>query len=167
ERIHTSDEIQSLRRENQAIKERYRDVDNKILELKRRNDELKSQISVYEIRVHENVDTGKQYQHELAQLKHEIQDILREREDRIREINEWRHKYEIIKADFSNVQYEKERIISERQTINNENTKLKHDIDDLTIRIRVQIQQEIEDEYRQLNNRRETEILNIRKDKET
>ncbi|CAF1077570.1 unnamed protein product [Rotaria sordida] len=167
ERIHTSDEIQSLRRENQAIKERYRDVDNKILELKRRNDELKSQISVYEIRVHENVDTGKQYQHELAQLKHEIQDILREREDRIREINEWRHKYEIIKADLSNVQYEKERIISERQTINNENTKLKHDIDDLTIRIRVQIQQEIEDEYRQLNNRRETEILNIRKDKET
>ncbi|CAF3007440.1 unnamed protein product [Rotaria sp. Silwood2] len=166
ERTHTNDEIQNLRRENQAIKDRYRDVDNKTLELTRRNDELKSQVSVYEIRFHDNEDNDKRYQNEIAKLKRDIQDISRENEDRIHDINEWKRKYEIIKNDLNTAKYEKERIVSENQTINHENVQLKHDIDELTIRIRLQIQEEYEDEYRQLNSRRESEVQNVRKDKE-
>ncbi|CAF4284201.1 unnamed protein product, partial [Rotaria magnacalcarata] len=66
-------EIESLKRENQSIKTRYRDVDNKILELTTRNDGLKSKISIYEIRLHDNEDNDKRSQNEIAKLKRDIQ----------------------------------------------------------------------------------------------
>ncbi|CAF3599141.1 unnamed protein product [Rotaria sp. Silwood1] len=159
ERNHTNDELQNLRREYQATIDRYRDVDGKIFELTRRNDELKSQISIYEKRFHDNEDNDKRYQNEITTLKRDIQDILRENE-------EWKRNYEIIKADLDSVQYENEKIISNYQTVNHENIQLKRDINDLTVRIRLQVQQEYEEEYRQLNSRRETEIQTVRKEQE-
>ncbi|CAF3506951.1 unnamed protein product [Rotaria sp. Silwood1] len=159
ERNHTNDELQNLRREYQATIDRYRDVDGKIFELTRRNDELKSQISIYEKRFHDNEDNDKRYQNEITTLKRDIQDILRENE-------EWKRNYEIIKTDLNSVEYENEKIISNYQTVNHENTQLKHDINDLTVRIRLQVQQEYEEEYRQLNSRRETEIQTVRKEQE-
>ncbi|CAF5178465.1 unnamed protein product, partial [Rotaria magnacalcarata] len=73
EKLHINDEIESLKRENQSIKTRYRDVDNKILELTTRNDGLKSKISIYEIRLHDNEDNDKRSQNEIAKLKRDIQ----------------------------------------------------------------------------------------------
>ncbi|CAF2221594.1 unnamed protein product [Rotaria magnacalcarata] len=166
EKLHINDEIESLKRENQSIKTRYRDVDNKILELTTRNDGLKSKISIYEIRLHDNEDNDKRSQNEIAKLKRDIQQISQENEDRIHEINEWRRKCETLNIDLNRAQYERQILESEHQTMNNENIKLKDDLDELTIRIRLDIEKKYDDEYRQFNSRTETEIRNLQKDKE-
>ena len=49
--------------------------------------QLKSQISIYEIRLHDNEDSDKRSQNEIIQLKRDIQQISQENEDRIHEIN--------------------------------------------------------------------------------
>ncbi|CAF2760511.1 unnamed protein product [Rotaria sp. Silwood2] len=69
ERTHTNDEIQNLRRENQAIKDRYRDVDNKMFELTKRNDEeFQHARSSYEPK-----DLHLDLEIEIEQLEHDIE----------------------------------------------------------------------------------------------
>ncbi|CAF4258997.1 unnamed protein product [Rotaria socialis] len=166
EKLHINDELESLKRENQSIKVRYRDVDNKILELTTRNDDLKSKVSIYEIRLHDNEDNDKRSQNEITKLKRDIQQISQENEDRIHEINEWRRKYETLSIDLNRAQYERQILESEHQTMNNENIKLKDDLNELTIRIRLDIEKKYDDEYRQFNSRTETEIRNLQKEKQ-
>ncbi|CAF5213815.1 unnamed protein product, partial [Rotaria magnacalcarata] len=108
----------------------------------------------------------KRSQNEIAKLKRDIQQISQENEDRIHEINEWRRKCETLNIDLNRAQYERQILESEHQTMNNENIKLKDDLDELTIRIRLDIEKKYDDEYRQFNSRTETEIRNLQKDKE-
>jgi chromosome segregation ATPase len=166
ERDHANDEVQNLRRENQALKDRARELEDKMIELTRKSDEFKSKISVYEYRFQDNEDMDKRNRNEINKLQRDIQDITRENQDQAYEINEWKRKYETIKNDLKNSQYEKETIESENQTVHHENAKLKHDIDELSIQIRLQIQQEYEDEYRQLISAKDTTVQNIQKDNE-
>ncbi|CAF1084273.1 unnamed protein product [Adineta ricciae] len=162
---HSGDELQTLRRENQSLQESLRVSENKLHDLTRRNEDFKSQVSVYEHRFQDTEDSDRRHRNENARLQNELQEITRENENLTREINETRRRYETVKLNFSDTQTTIEKIGIENKNIQHENTQLKREIDELSVQIRIQIQTEYEEELRQLSARTESQIQNTEKDK--
>ncbi|CAF4104446.1 unnamed protein product, partial [Adineta steineri] len=164
---HSSVEVQTLRQENKTLKDNAREFENKVYELTRRNDEFKSKVSNYEYRIQDTDSVDKRNRNEIVKLQRDIQELLREKDDYTREVNEWKRKYESVKTDLSTIQYEREQVEVENQNINQQNAQLKHEMDELSIQIRLQIQVEYEEKYRQITTRTENEIQNVQNENET
>ncbi|CAF0911767.1 unnamed protein product, partial [Adineta steineri] len=138
--------------------------DNKYEQLKQTTDALRKEIVDCRVRVQHYEDENERFRTEYQTSDHNYQHIKHERDVALNNLNEVKRKcaqleHDLIAAETRLKENERKSLI-----LNDENTKFKHELDELKIKITIQIQEQYENEYHnryeELTARKDAEISN-------
>ncbi|CAF1983551.1 unnamed protein product [Rotaria magnacalcarata] len=165
ERDNLTNQLEVLRLQRQTVEHQLEENEDKYIRIAKINEELTSKVSVYENHFHDFEDERKKYQSELIILQREAQNSKTQHGDILLQIDEWRRKYETEVHACRGLDHEKRNLLADLQLLTEENATLKHELDNIAIRIRVELRQEYEsdyvDRYSKLSEATQNEIDNI------
>ncbi|CAF4295089.1 unnamed protein product [Rotaria socialis] len=165
------DQLEILQLHRQTFEDQLEENEKKFIRMTKINDELTSKLSVYENRFHDYEDERKKYQSELTILQREVENSKMQRDDMLLQIDEWRRKYETEVHECRGLDHDKRSLLADLQLLTEENATLKHELDNIAIRIRVELLQEYEsdyvDRYSKLSEATQNEIDSLMIEKQT
>ncbi|CAF2464780.1 unnamed protein product [Rotaria sp. Silwood2] len=148
ERDNLNDELQLVKHEKQTTADQVYEYATKLPTLTQSNNEFKERIIVYEKRLRDGEDETERYRSELIILQRDNQNIKEQYEIFQHKLEESERKYKIALNDKKRSEKEKDEILQEIQTLRKENSELQYELDRLEIRIRLEITQKYENDYR-------------------
>ncbi|CAF4416262.1 unnamed protein product, partial [Rotaria sp. Silwood2] len=170
ERDNLNDELQLVKHEKQTTADQVYEYATKLPTLTQSNNEFKERIIVYEKRLRDGEDETARYRSELIILQRDNQNIKEQYEIFQHKLEESERKYKIALNDKKRSEKEKDEILQEIQTLRKENSELQYELDRLEIRIRLEITQKYENDYRkrysEISETKDLEIEELEREKQ-
>ncbi|CAF0739616.1 unnamed protein product [Rotaria sp. Silwood1] len=166
ERDNLDNQVQMIKHDKQTVENRLYEYETKLTKLTQLNNELNERIIAYEthsrdinddkkryqtelnIVQHDNHNVIQRYQNELSTLQRDNQNAIERYETLQRERTDWEKKYHKVLHDKEVLERGHRQSLTELQTLKKDNFDLRHELDRLEIRIRLEISQEYEQDYR-------------------